>query len=137
MRPRQIPFAIWWKLCVLTVFLAIGIASKYVSGGGVHHRLDASERVGSATFNASLRFRNDALSEPQLANLNWALQRLQGSDLQARYGSQPTIRTVVLGELMRAADPLYVTSRSALSTQEERSDAAKAMKAVLDNKAWF
>jgi hypothetical protein len=137
MGPNRIPLDIWWKLCVLVIFSVVGIASQFISGEGVQARLDASDGAGSDNFRASMVFNFQELSDPQLANLNWALQQLHGDELQRRYGDRPTVREVVLGELMRAADPLHKASHSSLASPEDRASAAKAMKSILDNKAWF
>ncbi|MDR7142213.1 hypothetical protein [Rhizobium sp. BE258] len=113
-----------WKLFTLAVLLIIGVASKLLPGSGVHARLDASEGTKSAAFEVSRQFRYGEISEPQLAKLKWALRQLPGDELQHRYGDHPSIRTVVLGEIMRAADAQLMVANSTLAKLDKMDSAA-------------
>lgn len=113
-----------WKLSTLVILLVIGVASQLLPGSGVHMRLDASAGRKSAASEASRQFRYGSLSEPQIANLNWALRQLPGDELQRRYGDHPSIRNVALGEIMRAADAQFSVANTALAKLSAMDPAA-------------
>lgn len=108
-------FNSYWKLIALAFLIAVGVIAHSVPGSGVYARLDVSKGRDSTAFEASRQFGYGELSGPQLASLNWALRRLPGEELQRRYGNHPTVRTVALGEIMRAADEQFAIANSALA----------------------
>jgi hypothetical protein len=103
------------KLCVLGVLCAIGVFSQFTSGSGVHRRVDATAGARGAAVDVADQVRYGELSDLQLANFDWALRQLPGDELQRRYGDHPTIRNVVLGEIMRAADAQLSIAKVALA----------------------
>lgn len=117
-------FNSYWKLFALAFFLAVGVIAHFVPGSGVYARLDVSKGRNSAAFEASRQFGYGELSSPQLASLNWALRRLPGEELQRRYGNHPTVRTVALGEIMRAADEQFAIANAILAKFAKMDPAA-------------
>lgn len=103
------------NLLTLGVLVAIGVVSQFISGVGVHMRLDAKAGAKGAAAVALTQLRYGELSAVQLANFEWAMRQLPGDELQQRYGDHPTIRKVTLGEIMRAADAQFSIAKAALA----------------------
>lgn len=93
-----------WVLWVLggQVFLAAVVGAA--PGSGVQHRLDAREGVESQVFQGSLHQAMKGMTPTQIEAYNWAVNELDTKTFVARYGSTPTVREVIIGQVARVVD---------------------------------
>lgn len=93
-----------WSFSVLLLLLLVWSCVTLLSGGGLQTRLDARSGIGGERFIADRDRALQGLSMAQINAFEWALRRLDNETLLARYGGSPTVREVIVGEIIRVVD---------------------------------
>lgn len=93
-----------WSLAVLCALVLVGAIVRVLPGSGVQTTLDASQGLEDGRFLASQRTAFLRMSPVQVEAFEWAMGQLNGELFIQRYGRSPSVRQVVVGEVMRAVD---------------------------------
>ncbi len=119
-----------WKFTAFALILVLCLLSGFIPGNGVQARLDLTQGLRSQSFYASRTAAAALLTEPQRSVLAWATIRRDGEQAPPAYGARPTVRTFVMGEILRAADH----DRDIMKQMQARLDAMdpKAVQASRD-----
>lgn len=93
-----------WKLFAFTILALLCLTSGLVPGYGVQARLDLSQGLRSESFYASRMSAMALLSDQQRSVLSWAILRMDKDKEPGALAKHPTVRTFVIGEILRTAD---------------------------------
>lgn len=103
-------------LAVLGLLLILWGMTALGSGSGIQHRLDSGNGYDDPRFAASVQQAVSKMSGAQIEAFDWAIGQLDAHAFVARYGASPTIRDVVVGEVVRFVD----AKRKSIASIEER-----------------
>lgn len=93
-----------WKFSALAIIALLSLAAGWLPGNGVQVHLDLSQGLHSERFYASQIDASALLTDQQRSVLSWAIIKLNQEEAHDIYGNHPTVRTLVMGEIFRAAD---------------------------------
>lgn len=128
-------------LVVLCLMLSLWGVAELSPGSGVQSSLDARSGVSQKAFAESLDKAEERMSPAQIRALSWALGRLDSETFMSRYGEIPTVRRVIVGEVMGALDVArqQITSaelalgglaRQVEESEAHRRDVLKSLKTI-------
>jgi|GEM_PF-1913494 len=95
---------LYWTFVVAGLLMLVGVASAVLPGAGLQATLNVADGFDSRGFTLSRDAAMNEITERQGIILQWALGRLDEQTFKSRYGTQPRVRTFMMGEIMRAAD---------------------------------
>ncbi len=88
--------------CLLVIIWGV---TTMLPGEGVQSRLDASHGLDEVYFPVSLRKAMEKMTLVQAEAIEWAMMNIPNEEIfLARYGASPTIRQIIVGEVMRVVD---------------------------------
>jgi hypothetical protein len=93
-----------WKFFAFGIIALLCLTLRLLPGNGVQARLDLSDGLRSERFYASRMDASALLTDQQRSVLAWAILKLDKEKAHDIYGKHPTVRTLVMGEILRTAD---------------------------------
>lgn len=95
---------LWWKFTAFVIIAILCLGSGLLPGNGVQARLDLSQGLRSESFYKSRMSAIALLTDQQRSVLSWAILKMDKDKALDVLGKHPTVRTFVMGEILRTAD---------------------------------
>lgn len=91
-------------LCILAWLVLLAGLVSVMPGSGVQSRLDARDGIKGEAFQKSLQRATQKMTRLQMESYNWAVSDLDETTFVQRYGTTPSVRAVIVGQVARFVD---------------------------------